>query len=384
MVRATPQRIKEHNRRLILRTIFTGEADNRAALSLATGLAKPTVSDIVSELIDEGFIAEGGRGQSTESGGKRPRLLQFCPQVQQIIGVSINDVRAYGVLASLDGTIIAQHHALLNEAHGDEALTILYEVINGLIAQLEAPLLCISIGTPGIVLSDQGQVKASPVLGWYDLNLAETISQHYQVPTYVGNNTELATRAQFAHGTSTETCNLVTIFVNTSVEVGIAFNGDIYHHSGDLGLLRVGDPSNQYNDPRSLTHFLGWKSIKNRVHELREFHSDTILPERITFLHIREGLLRGDSLCYAIHEEIAAHLAQVFAWITGLIRPDQIVLAGSMAELGPALIEHATALTTQLVPAHLVDAVIFSVSEDLRLSATGTITLGLHKELGIL
>ncbi|MCA9913872.1 MAG: ROK family transcriptional regulator, partial [Anaerolineae bacterium] len=99
--KATRAGVKETNRRLILRSVFTGSATSRAAIAQETKLAKPTVSELVGELIDEGLLEEGGRGESTESGGKRPRLLHFRHSARQIIGVSITSVRAHGVLADL-------------------------------------------------------------------------------------------------------------------------------------------------------------------------------------------------------------------------------------------------------------------------------------------
>ncbi|HRF96200.1 MAG TPA: ROK family protein, partial [Aggregatilineales bacterium] len=135
------------------------------------------------------------------------------------------------------------------------------QVINGLVAQLDAPLLCISVGTPGIVMSDLGIVKAAPSLGWYNLLLADHLNTLYNVPAYVGNNTELATRALVAFKSPAPTPNLVMVLVNGSVEIGIAFAGGVYRHSGDLGLLRVPPSSEQ------LEAYLGWEFVERRIEE---------------------------------------------------------------------------------------------------------------------
>lgn len=375
--KATRAGVKETNRRLILRAVFTGSATSRAAIAQQTKLAKPTVSELVSELIDEGLLEEGGRGESTESGGKRPRLLHFRHDTRQIIGVSITSVRAHGVLADLSGTVIARHSAELKGELKDEAIQVLKEVINGLLAQLDAPLLCISIGVPGIVHSGAGVVKASPELGWYGLPLGEQLAEHYEVPTYVGNNTELAVRAQAAF-TEENIHNLVMILVNVSIEIGIAFGRNIYHHSGDLGLLRVSPEGEQ------LTGYLGWAFVKRRVDELRQMNPETILPLKPTYLDIYYGYQRGDWLCQALVDELAIHLGQILAWITGLIRPDHVVLAGGVVEIGEPLLQLATKYATELLPPDLVNAVTFSHSQDQSLSVTGTLAHALDRELGIL
>jgi predicted NBD/HSP70 family sugar kinase len=372
--KATHQGVKSHNRRLVLRSIFSGEATNRAALANHTGLTKPTISDIVAELMLDGFLEERGHGESTESGGKRPRLLHFKHDARQIIGVSIDATRAHGILTDLSGEIVASHHAQLRGAQGQDALEILKEVINGLIAQHDAPLLCISIGTPGIVYSKAGLVKSAPLLGWYDLPLADTLSETYDMTVCVGNNTELATRSLVINNTDTSVRNLVMILVNGSVEIGMVFNGRVYHHSGDLGLLRVPSDDNQ------LAAYLGWDFVTGRIAELRE-QIPTTLPANPDYLDIRYGHSRGDALAIMLYDEIARHISQIFAWITGIIRPDHIALAGDMVELGDQIITLATQQTADWLPPDLVDAVTYSLANDSLLSVTGAIAHGLEREL---
>ncbi|MDX2075997.1 MAG: ROK family protein [bacterium] len=375
--KATREGLKSHNRRLVLRSVFAGEATNRAAIALYTGLAKPTISDIVAELMDDGLLEEGGHGDSTESGGKRPILLHFRPQARQIIGVSITANRAHGVLADLNGDIIAHHRAYLEDSPDKDALGVLLQVINGLVAQLDAPLLCISVGAPGIVMSDLGIVKAAPSLGWYNMLLADHLTTLYNVPAYVGNNTELATRALVAFKSPAPTPNLVMVLVNGSVEIGIAFAGAVYRHSGDLGLLRV-PPSAE-----PLEAFLGWEFVERRIAELLPL-DQTTLPTNPDYLDIRYGYQQGDWLCRVLYDELAGHLAQIFAWITGIIRPEEIALAGEIVDMGEELITLATERTRHLLPPELVNAVTFSLATDPLLSVTGTIAHALDRELGVL
>ena len=77
--KATREQLKRHNRQLLLRAVYYDLADNRAALAQMTGLAKPTVSDLIAELMEEGLLEEGGLGESTDIGGKRPTLIKFVP-----------------------------------------------------------------------------------------------------------------------------------------------------------------------------------------------------------------------------------------------------------------------------------------------------------------
>lgn len=376
--KATREGLKSHNRRLVLRAVFADKATNRAALSQYTGLAKPTISDIVAELIEDGFLEEIGHGESTESGGKRPILLHFRPEARQIIGVSIDSIRVQGILTDLNGDIIARHRAYIEDSGGEPPFAVLCQVINGLIAQSDAPLLCISVGTPGVVYSDIGVVQSAPSLGWHHLPLGDQLAGQYDLPICVGNNTELATRALLAFKSSETTQNVVMVLVNGSVEIGVGFGGMVYHHSGDLGALRM--PPN--SEP--LASFLGWDFIVRRVNEYRVIAPDSRLPEKFDYLDIRYTYMAGDWLCKVLYEELAGHLGQVIAWITGIMRPDRIVIAGEIVEMGEELIALATQRAKHYIPPDLVDAVVVTHETDTMLSLSGAIAHALDRELGVL
>lgn len=377
--KATREQLKRHNRRLILRAIYEDLADNRAALALETGLAKPTVSEIVADLIDKGLIEEGGHGSSTTSGGKRPRLLNFVPTARQVIGVSIDPNEIVGCLTNCDGYIVAQHHIRVDDAPGAPLLTLLGYAINALIAQIDAPLLCISVGVPGIVNHVKGIVKSSPVLGWYDLALGDYLSARYRVPAYVGNNTELAARAQIAYNNLEDSENLVTVLVNHVIEVGIAFDSSVFHHGSAINTLCLSSGAPQQ------VEFLRWNHIAARAAELQAQHPGSLLPDAsLTYLHIRHAARQGDAAALTLLNEIAAVLAEIYAWIIGLMRPDEITLAGSISDLGQVLIGEIRRRVADLLPVEAVEPVQLTLAQTKNLSVMGAVANALQNELGIL
>jgi DNA-binding MarR family transcriptional regulator len=60
MEKATRTHTKEHNRNLVLKTIFSHENISRADIARMTNLTRSTESDIVSDLIDGGLVREIG------------------------------------------------------------------------------------------------------------------------------------------------------------------------------------------------------------------------------------------------------------------------------------------------------------------------------------
>lgn len=377
-LKATRENLRRHNRQLLLRVVYTGLADNRAALAQETGLAKPTVSDLIGELITDGLLIEGGLGESTESGGKRPTLIKFVPDARQVIGVSLDNGRAFGVLCNLAGQVVAQHTAELEGAQGDDVEAILTDVINGLIAQLDAPLLCVGVGVPGVVDTASGIILESPPLGWRQRSLAERLSAQYTVPIYTGSSAELTALAQYAFGLNgdDQTRNLVTVLVTNSVEVGLTLDGITYHQGGDVSGLRAAD---------RLDALLGWPAVQQRAAELRRQNPGSTLPDTgLTYMHIHYCALNGDPASQQLCEELASHLAQVMGWIVGLLRPDHISLAGPIVNLGDGFLQRVVAKIETMLWPEVVHPVVFSLAYSGNLSAIGAAALALHRELDIL
>ena len=87
MKKATHQQTKQHNRDLVLHTIFANESISRAEVARVTNLTRTTVSDVVNGLLEEGLVQEVGRGESI--GGKTPILLSVVADARYLIGLNL-------------------------------------------------------------------------------------------------------------------------------------------------------------------------------------------------------------------------------------------------------------------------------------------------------
>ncbi len=386
--KATHGYIRQHNQQLVLRAVYNGLATSRAALAQETGLTKPTVSELIGELIDEGLLEEVGPGESTSEGGKRPRLLRFVPSARQVIGVHINDEQINGALAILNGQITARHCIDLNGAQGQDVFEGLFDVINGLLAQCDSPLLAIGLGVSGVVDDQSGWVHYAPHLGWRQVDLASIVRRRYGVSVHVANSTALVAMAQYVYGPVDGVQSFVTVRVGTTVGVGLVINGAIYR-GGEIGHLRIADQSPVMVPPDEqgrLATFLSWRSVKRRTYAVRRQYPQSTLPqegEPIRYLHIRQGVANGDPAALVIQDELSDSLAQVFAWIIGLLRPDYIALSGPITDMGQPLLDQAVARTRELVLPDLADSVTYFLTETDHLVAVGAIAQALHRELGL-
>src|SRR6187402_1419780 len=84
---ATSGTARQINRRIALSFIRHQAPLSRADLARSSGLQPSTISAIIDELIEEGWVTEGAGGHAPR--GRRPRLLHLNAERAGIIGVDL-------------------------------------------------------------------------------------------------------------------------------------------------------------------------------------------------------------------------------------------------------------------------------------------------------
>ncbi|HRE46464.1 MAG TPA: ROK family protein [Aggregatilineales bacterium] len=365
------------NRQAILRAIYSGEANTRVDLATHLGVTKTTVGEVIGSLIDEGYLAETGLGQSTDEGGKRPRLLEFQRETRHVIGVSLNGDHLLGVLSNMGGDVLVEHRLATEALSGKEMIEAICNVINGLIAQISVPLLAIGIGVPGLVNSDAGVVELAPTLTWRNLPLTKMIEERYGVPVYIGSSTALAALGLYAWGSGEAVRSLAMIHVGNSVGVGWVIDGNSYQ--GGIGYLRVGGSDTPYLDA-----LLGWTAVRRRAEDLYLQRRDDLMGAEWSYLHVRRAYLDGQAGALTLHEELASSLGRAVAWTVAMLRPEHLVLAGTIADLGQPFLRRTLAHAHDLVLPDLLKEVTVSLNTTPALGAVGAVAEALRRELGII
>jgi len=72
--------IKELNESRVLKLIKKERMISRIELARKTNISKVAISEIVNRLINQGYVVEVGKGNSTKKGGKKPTLLKLNPE----------------------------------------------------------------------------------------------------------------------------------------------------------------------------------------------------------------------------------------------------------------------------------------------------------------
>ncbi|HMT21055.1 MAG TPA: MarR family transcriptional regulator, partial [Promineifilum sp.] len=163
MQKATRQQTKDHNHRLVFRTIYGANEVSRAEVARLTGLTRPTVSAIVADLLDDRLVIETGQGPS--AGGKPPTLLSINDAGRNLIAVDLSGDELRAARLNLTGKILTRATLPAAGLSGDSLLDAVYQIIESVRPPSSASLLGLGIATPGLVDPYQGVVLRSVNLG---------------------------------------------------------------------------------------------------------------------------------------------------------------------------------------------------------------------------
>lgn len=379
--KATQPQLRAQNRQLALQALRAGLARSRADLAAFTGLAKSTISDVVDGLVSDGYLIESGLGDSTAEGGKRPRLLEFAPNARQVIGMSLEAEQIIGILANLEGHISFEHRLNLDPRIlnvPDAIFEALLEAVNGLLAQLSAPLLAVGVGVPGIVNPDHGTVIRCPQLSWQDYPLGDKLSHALSLPCTVGNNTELAALGQYAYHAPAKARSLAVLMLGDTIGVGFTFAESQYHQGYDLSQARLG------RDDEPLQARLSHSVLQSQMATIAAAYSPLLPDEPLGYWHLRAALAAQDPAAQRFCAALAKEIAHLAAWMIALNRPDHLSLLGDVAQLGESFLELLQQEMAGWLPHYMLDDLTFSVQESGQWAPLGAAAKAIQTILGIL
>jgi predicted NBD/HSP70 family sugar kinase len=235
-----PEDGRRHNRGLVLENIYDTPGLSRADLARRTGLTRVTISDLVAELLGEGFVTEAGLVDQARP-GKPGTRLNLVSDARDILAVDLSSqdlVR--GAVLSLTGEIVHRADYPLDGATGDAALQAVTALAHTLVGASTRPVLGIGVGSPGLVAAD-GAVAAAHNLDWHHLPLQALLADALDRPVIVANDANLAAIAEHRFGTAP--ADLIRIQISRGVGAGVLLGGTpmvgASRAAGEIGHLVV-------------------------------------------------------------------------------------------------------------------------------------------------
>jgi predicted NBD/HSP70 family sugar kinase len=351
--------LRKLNESAVLELIRRDGPITRSDVSQRLHLSLPTITRIVTDLIEENLVRELSPADSR--GGRRPALLEFNSRANLVIGVYVGQ-RLVGALADLNGQIIERRSApsLAGEA-GIEKLIALIKELHAHADSLGLAVRGAGVGVPSIVTYPWGVVALAPGLGWRNLPLKERLQQALDMPVLVENEVNLIALGESWRGAGQGIRNLICISLGTGIGAGLILGGQLYRGShsaaGEVGYLvpntqYLGERVNGFGTMERLADRNGLVE-RARVHLAAGVRSSLSgrSGQEVTAEAVLEAAGAGDPLGCSVVSETADYLGIAIANLACIIDPERIVLSGDLAEYAGLFVEPIRLRIEGLVPA---------------------------------
>jgi glucokinase-like ROK family protein len=347
-MKATRQQTKNHNSKLVLKIIYDHGQVSRADVARITHLTRTTVSSLVAEMIEDGLVEEVGHEPS--KGGKPGTLLSVMDDARYLIGIDLANSEFRGGVLNLRGQAIHRLNLPVDEQDGEAALELAFRLVDELVIAATRPLLGIGIGTPGLMDPQQGLVRRAVNLGWRDLPLRDLLTKRYNLPVYIANDSQVAALAEYTFGRTWPTPHLVVVKVGRGIGAGIVIDGQLYwgdgFGAGEIGHVQVVEKGERCGCGHfgCLETVASSRAIIRKAQAIAQSNPSSVLhqfatPGAINTEAILQAAEAGDEALQAVIAEVGHYLGIAVANLVGALNIHHVVIAGSVARFGEALLE---------------------------------------------
>ena len=314
-----------------------------AEMSKETGISIPTVTKMVTDLIDEGFLEELGKSGTT--GGRRPSIFGLNPGAGYFIGADVTRHHVNIAACNFKGNILEYVDNIPFELESTEqSMAELCELLKKHAKTFgidENKVLAYGINLTGRVNHETGY-SFSYFIG-EDKPLTSTFEEMLGAPVFVENDSRAMTYGEYICGGANKEQNF--LFINLSWGLGMGmildgrlsygksgFSGEIGHfplldngiicQCGKVGCLETGASG-------SAVHRIFLEKLKEgKVSVLSDKFAS---GEEITLDDILDALAEEDVLAIESIEDIGSTLGRAIAGLINIFNPELVIIGGRLS-----------------------------------------------------
>ncbi|NRF71692.1 ROK family transcriptional regulator [Aquincola sp. S2] len=338
------QLLKGINRMALVRHLCANPGRSRADLAVDVQLTKSTVSMLVRELIDEGWLIER-EVVATGELGRRPTPLYVDPSRLVLVGAEVGIEGARVVVTALTGEVLSRARLGYGAARGAKAcLAVLGSAMLKACKQLDAQtqrVIGIGVGLPGGVDEVSGFLHFAPNLHWRDVPVGDLMAEKLAgsalagVPLFLQNEADVAAIGEMEFNPGEAVDPLLYVSVNQGVGAGVIVGDRLLMgrrgFAGEVGhiVLQVGGPACSCGRHGCAEALIGARAM------LPDSGDDDPLAE------VQRRLAVGDVQTQRAVKKAGSYLGVLLQNLAAAYDPGCIVLGGAAIELGDAFVQPA-------------------------------------------
>jgi len=306
-------------------------------------LSIPTVTKLVGELLEEGYILDFGKQET--SGGRKPNIFGLNPESGYFIGV---DVRRDSInIAAVDfkGKFISLEDevpfTLENTPAALENLCIIIDEFIGSLKVSRDKILSVGINITG---------RVNPISGYSysffyfeEKPLSLIIEERLKLKVYIENDTRAMAYGEYMKGAVKGEKNLIFVNISWGLGVGIILDGKLYYgksgFSGEFGHFCLYDNEIICHCGKKgcLETEASGSALHRMLIERYKEGSSTILADKInsgaeiTLNDLIDAIQKEDVLSIEILEHIGTNLGKAIAGLMNIFNPELVILGGGLS-----------------------------------------------------
>lgn len=328
-------------KKIIQYLVLSGES-SIADLSREMELSIPTISKLISELIEAGYILDSGKQNTT--GGRRPSVYGINPESAYFVGVDVQRKRIMLAIIDFTGKIIDEENVEYDLSNTMEALDKLCDTINNYINSLaikREKILQVGINLSGRVHTKAGYSHS--FFGFDEQPLSQIMEQRIDIPVTLENDSRAMAYGEFMAGVAKGGNNVIFINVNWGLGSGLILDGKLFYgksgFSGEVGHLSAYDNEVicRCGKKGCLETEASGFAMQRLLTERLEQGSTSILTEvidkkgEVTLQDFVEAVMKEDVLAIEIVEYIGMQLGRWIAGLINIFNPELVVIGGPLS-----------------------------------------------------
>jgi predicted NBD/HSP70 family sugar kinase len=330
----------------VLDTLQRRGAASQADIVRETGLSRTTVSSLVADLLEEGFVVERAdsvRQAPSPTGGRPPTLLTLDPSSGGFLGIDFGHESVRVVVTDRSGALLVDARQELDVDHqADEALDRVSELVPALLAEavLDRDRVIgagAAVSAP-VRLDSRGFASGVIFPSWAGLDVGEALSERLGVPVDVGNDANLGALAEARFGAGRGVQNILYVMLSAGVGAGLILHGNVYEGqtgtAGELGHVVV-SPEGQIcrcGNRGCLETVAGVAAVTGA---LRQSHGRELSLDDVVAL-----VEAGDAGAVRVIADAGRAVGRAVAGMCTVLDPGLVIVGGEMAATGDVLLDN--------------------------------------------
>lgn len=375
--------VRHLNEQRVLDAVFREGPVSRVELAELNRLSKPTISALVSRLLQADLVRESGLRSG--SLGRNARLYEVNRHAGHVVAVDLGGTKVRVAIADLFGEILHEDKEPTESRGGEAVVAQIARMSRSLADAAGRPwnlVRAVAVGSPGVVNPETGFVDlAFNIPGFDQIPLADRLSGQLATAVVVDNDVNLAAIGERWRGLAADCENFAFLSVGTGVGLGLVVNGELCQGfrgaGGEIAYLPIGtdpfDPANQRRGP--LEEAASASGIRRRLAQAVGSERTSGLTGESSVQDVFEHAASGDALALELVEQEARILALAIASISSIADPRLIVLGGGIGS-NELLLEPVRSWTRKLLP-HPLDIEASGLGD--RAALIGAVAVGLRE-----